>query len=91
MKKTHLKAPLFKGNESLQVTLVKQMQSFAWPSLQKDVVVPPTDMPLQPIRELTLPPSNLRTDMEDCDFGDDDMDKEYSFGKTVIVVQLVFY
>lgn len=38
-------------------------------------------MPLQPIRELSLPPSNLRTEMEDCDFGDVDMDKEHSFGE----------
>lgn len=60
---------------------MKQTQSFTWPSLLKDVVIlPTTDMPLQPIREMSLPPSNLRTEMEDCDFGEDDMDKEYSFG-----------
>lgn len=59
---------------------MKQAQTSTWPSLLKGVVILPTDTPLQPIRELALPPSNLRTEMEDCDFGEDDMDKEYSFG-----------
>lgn len=72
------------GNESLQVVLVKQMQSLEWSSLLKDIVVPPSDMPIQPIRELSLPPSNLRSEMEECDFGDDEMDKEHTFGKAQI-------
>lgn len=68
------------GNESLQVVLVKQVPSFTWPSLLKDASVLPSDLPVQPSRELSLPPSNLRTEMEECDFGDDEMDKEYTFG-----------
>lgn len=70
------------GNESLQVVLVKQVPSSSWPSLLKDATVLPSDLPIQQIRELSLPPSNLRSEMEECDFGDDEMDKEYSFGNT---------
>lgn len=73
---------ILQGNESLQVVLVKQGEEFTWPSLLKGSTVPPSDLPAQSIRELALPPSNLRTEMEECDFGDDEMDKEYSFGKT---------
>lgn len=60
---------------------MKQVQDFTWPSLLKGAIVPPSELPVQPIRELALPPTNLRTDMEECDFGDDEMDKEYTFGK----------
>lgn len=59
------------------------MQSFVWPSLLKDSTVLPSDLPVQQIRELSLPPTNLRTEMEECDFGDDEMDKEYTFGNYI--------
>lgn len=70
----------FKGNETLQVVLVKEVESSTWPSLLKNIIINQSEVPIQQIRELALPPSNLRTEMEDCDFGDDEIDKEYSFG-----------
>lgn len=45
-------------------------------------MIPPTELPLQPIRDLPLPQAvNLRSEMEECDYGDEDMESEFSFGK----------
>lgn len=65
------------------MVLVKEAESSTWPSLLKNIIIGQSEVPIQQIRELALPPSNLRTEMEDCDFGDDEMDKEYSFGKMI--------
>lgn len=65
------------------MVLVKEAESSTWPSLLKNIIINQSEVPLQQIRDLALPPSNLRTEMEDCDFGDAEMDKEYSFGKMI--------
>lgn len=57
------------------------MPDIEWSSLFKDHIVPPGELIAQPIRELALPPAHIRTEMEDCDFGEVDCDREYTFGK----------
>lgn len=70
-----------KENESLQVVLIKLEQSSSWNSLLKDIEIQPGEIPAQPVREISMPPAlSLQSEMEECDFGDDDMDREYSFG-----------
>lgn len=57
-----------------------------WTSLSKSEEILPTDLPAQPIREMPMPSAvNLRSEMEECDyFGDEDMESEYSFGKSQV-------
>lgn len=53
-----------------------------WTSLSKSEAILPTDLPAQPMREMPMPSAvNLRSEMEECDFGDEDMESEYGFGK----------
>lgn len=61
---------------------MKQEPAGAWNSLLKDVEIQASELPAQPVRDLSLPPaSSLQSQMEECDYGDDDMDRDYSFGK----------
>lgn len=54
-----------------------------WPSLSKSEEIWPTDLAAQPIRKMPQPSAvNLRSEMEECDFGDGDMESEYTFGKS---------
>lgn len=54
-----------------------------WTSLSASEEILPTDIPAQPIREMLMPSAvNLRSEMEECDFGDEDMESEYTFGKS---------
>lgn len=62
------------------------MPELEWPSLLKDRIVLSSELATQQIRELALPPAHIRTEMEDCDFGEDECDREYSFGKHVLLI-----
>lgn len=66
----------------LTVTLNKTEPITTWNSLSKSEEILPTDLPVQPIREMPMTSAvNLRSEMEECDFGDEDMECEYTFGK----------
>lgn len=65
----------------LEINLVKKEQGVDWLSLLKDIVIPSSELSVQPIRDLSLPPAhNIRSEMEECDFGDEDCDREFTFG-----------
>lgn len=64
------------------MTLVKSEPNMVWTSLLKNITINPSEEPVETIRDLTQPlASSLRTEMEDCDFGDSDIEREYSLGK----------
>lgn len=66
-------------NELLQVTMIKVNADTIWTSLLKDQQIDATEVPATNQREM-LAVSNLHTDIEDCDFGDGDSEREYSLG-----------
>lgn len=66
----------------MEVTLIKTEKSVTWDSLLKNVTVNPCEEPVQAIRDRSQPlTSTLRTEMEECDFGDNDIEHEYSLGE----------
>lgn len=68
-------------NELLQVTLAKLEANIVWKSLLKDTEIHPVEHPIQSVRDLSQPPtSTLRTEMEDCDYGDCDIESEFTLG-----------
>lgn len=68
-------------NEQLHVTLIK-LSTDPWKSLLKDIEIHPIEHPKVESHNLPQPPkSTLRAEMEDCDFGDGDLENDYSFGK----------
>lgn len=72
---------IFQENEQLQVTLVKISTDKMWRSLLKNIDIAPSTGSMQCIRDLSQPPtSTLRTEMEDCDYGDGDLESEYFLG-----------
>lgn len=68
----------------MQVTLVKTIADKIWKSLLSDIDIEASETPAQAIRDLSQPPtSTLRTEMEDCDFGDSDIESEFFFGNVL--------
>lgn len=64
------------------MTLVKSELNVLWSSLLKNTAINPSEEPAQAIRDLSQPPtSTLRTEMEECDFGDNDIEREYALGE----------
>lgn len=67
----------------LEITLMKSEPNVSWDSLLKNSLISSSDEPLQAIRDLTQPlASSLRTEMEECDFGDNEVEREYSLGES---------
>lgn len=64
------------------MTLVKTEPNVMWSSLLKNATINPSEEPTQAIRDLSQSlTSTLRTEMEDCDYGDNDIEREYSLGE----------
>lgn len=65
----------------LQITLIKAVTDSVWPSLLKNINIPPSDYTAQPVRDLAQPPTAiLNKEMEECDYGDGDLDSDYFLG-----------
>lgn len=58
---------------------MKKDESSPWLSLLKDSAVPSTEQADSSATELSQYDSRLRTEMEECDYGDD-FESEYLFG-----------
>lgn len=64
------------------MTLVKTISDKIWESLLSDIDIEPCEPSVQPIRDLSQPPTlSLRIEMEDCDYGDSDIENEVFLGK----------
>lgn len=64
------------------MTLVKVNPDKVWKSLLSNIDIQPCEPSAQVIRDLSQPPtSSLRTEMEDCDYGDGDIESDFFLGK----------
>lgn len=68
-------------NETLTMTLRKMEPSQMWPSLLHDELVAASDAAALPVRDpASLAANNFHSDMEECDFGNNDAQVDFFLG-----------